>query len=144
MAREGLFFDTFAQLSMRYRTPVVAIIVQGVWASLLTLLGTFRELFTYVIFTAWIVYGLAVAGVVVLRRTQPERERPFRVPAFPWLPAFFCLAAVGITVSTIVADPHHALLGIAVILAGLPVYALFRRRASLPGARPGNQSHRIS
>jgi APA family basic amino acid/polyamine antiporter len=140
MAKEGLFFNAFSQLNARYRTPIVAIVVQGVWASLLTLLGTFQELFTYVIFTAWIFYGLTVAGVIVLRRKQPALERPFRVPAFPWLPAFFCLAAFGITVSTIVADPHHALLGIAVILAGLPVYALFRRRANLLGASPGNQS----
>jgi APA family basic amino acid/polyamine antiporter len=141
MAKEGLFFNAFSQLNARYRTPIVAIVVQGIWASLLTLLGTFQELFTYVIFTAWIFYGLTVAGVIVLRHKQPALERPFRVPAFPWLPAFFCLAAFGITVSTIVADPHHALLGIALILAGLPVYALFRRRATLPGASPGNQSH---
>lgn len=131
MAQDGLFFSAFARLNARYRTPILAILVQGAWAAGLSLLGTFQQLFTYVIFTAWIFYGAAVAAVVVLRRRQPELVRPFRVPGFPWLPAIFCAAAVGITLSTVVADPRHALLGIVLILVGLPVYALFRRQAGL-------------
>jgi len=129
MAQDGVFFPAFARLSARYRTPTLAIVMQGAWAAGLSLLGTFQQLFTYVIFTAWIFYGAAVAAVVVLRLKQPGLPRPFRVPGFPWLPVIFSVAAVGITVSTIVSDPRHAVLGIALILAGLPVYALFRRQA---------------
>lgn len=130
MARDGLFFAAFARTSLRYHSPVFAIILQGVWASLLTLIGTFQELFTYVIFTAWIFYGATVVGVIVLRRQQPALERPFRVPGYPWLPGLFGLAALGITVSTIVAGPGNALRGIALILVGVPFYFLFRRHGA--------------
>jgi basic amino acid/polyamine antiporter, APA family len=87
MAREGLFFEKFGRVNARFRTPILAIMIQGVWSACLTLLGTFQELFTYVIFTAWIFYGLAVAGVIVLRIRRPELDRPFRAPGYPWLPA---------------------------------------------------------
>jgi basic amino acid/polyamine antiporter, APA family len=112
-------------VNARFRAPIFAIIAQGVWAAGLTLLGSFQELFTYVVFTGWIFYGLAVAGVIVLRVRRPELERPFRVPGYPWLPALFTLAALGITMSAVVASPLHALYGVLLVLTGLPLYALF-------------------
>ncbi len=128
MAEEGLFFAIFGKVSARFRAPVFAILVQGLWAAGLTLLGTFQELFTYVVFTGWIFYGLAVAGVIVLRVRQPGLERPFRAPGYPWLPALFALAALAITVSAVVSSPMHALYGIGLVLTGLPLYALFVAR----------------
>jgi len=125
MAAEGLFFLTFGKVSARFRTPVFAIVVQGTWAACLTLLGTFQELFTYVIFTAWIFYGLAVAGVIVLRIRRPELNRPFRAPGYPWLPALFTAAALGIAVTAVLSSPLHAIFGIGLILSGLPVFAVF-------------------
>jgi APA family basic amino acid/polyamine antiporter len=131
MAKEGLFFPIFGKVSPRFHTPVFSILIQGVWASCLTLLGTFQELFTYVIFTAWIFYGLAGLAVIVLRIRRPEIERPFRVPGYPWLPALFALAAFGMTLNAVVSSPLHALFGIGLILTGLPVYVVFlvRRRS---------------
>ena len=126
MARDRAFFRRLGQTSRRFHTPVLAIVTQGVWASLLTLIGSFQQLFTYVIFTAWIFYGLTVASVIVLRLRRPDLERSFRVPAYPWLPILFLLAALGITISTIVSDPVHACFGIAMILAGVPLYLFFR------------------
>ncbi len=126
MARDGIFFRCLGQTSQRFHTPILAILVQGVWASLLTLTGNFQQLFTYVIFTAWIFYGLTVAAVIVLRIRKPELERSFRVPAYPWLPLLFILAAIGISLSTILNDPIHACFGIAMILTGVPVYLFFR------------------
>jgi APA family basic amino acid/polyamine antiporter len=90
------------------------------------LVGTFQQLFTYVIFTAWIFYGLTVASVIVLRIRRPDLERSFRVPLYPWLPILFLIAALGISVSTIVSDPVHAWVGIAMILIGAPLYLFFR------------------
>jgi APA family basic amino acid/polyamine antiporter len=126
MARDGTFFRRLGQTSRRFHTPMLAIVTQGVWASLLTLVGSFQQLFTYVIFTAWIFYGLTVASVIVLRIRRPDLERSFRVPAYPWLPILFVLAALGISVNTIVGDPVHACFGIAMILAGVPLYLFFR------------------
>jgi APA family basic amino acid/polyamine antiporter len=104
--------------------PVWAIVIQGLWAACLTLLGTFQELFTYVIFTAWIFYGLAVAAVIVMRIRRPDLPRPFRAPGYPWLPVLFVLAAFGITLSAVISSPLHALYGIGLILSGLPIYAI--------------------
>lgn len=126
MARDGVFFRRLGQTNQRLHTPIAAILVQGVWASLLTLTGNFQQLFTYVIFTAWIFYGLTVAAVIVLRIRKPDLERSFRVPAYPLLPLFFVAAAVGISLGTILNDPVHACFGIAMILTGVPVYLSFR------------------
>jgi basic amino acid/polyamine antiporter, APA family len=134
MAEEGLFFPIFGKISARFRAPIFAIIVQGLWAAGLTLLGSFQELFTYVVFVGWIFYGLAVAGVIVLRIRRPELERPFRVPGYPWLPALFTIAALGITVSAILSSPVHALFGAVLVLSGLPLYALFVTRLRSAGA----------
>jgi basic amino acid/polyamine antiporter, APA family len=134
MADEGLFFQAFKKISPRFRTPVISILVQGIWGSLLTLLGSFQELFTYVIFTAWIFYGLAVAALIVLRIRQPQVHRPFRAPGYPWLPAIFSAAALGVTLSAIVANPRHAAYGAGLVLTGVPLYALFvlRNKRSRP------------
>lgn len=126
MARDGIFFRRLGETSRRYRTPALAILTQGIWASVLTLAGSFQQLFTYVIFTAWIFYGLTVAAVIVLRIRRPGAERSFRVPAYPWVPLVFVMAAVGVAASTILSDPIHACLGLGMILAGLPLYLLFR------------------
>jgi APA family basic amino acid/polyamine antiporter len=127
---------------VRFRTPVFAIVVQGVWAACLTLLGTFQELFTYVIFTAWIFYGLAVAGVIVLRIRRPEINRPFRAPGYPWLPVLFTVAALGIVLTAVLSSPLQAIIGIGLILSGWPVFAIFvgrnkiKSKASPAGVSP--------
>ena len=126
MAEDGLFFRAFGNLHPKFRTPIVAILAQGVWASFLTLLGNFEQLFNYVIFTAWIFYGATVAGVIILRRRQPKLERPFLTPLYPWLPLIFVIAAAGITLNTIVEQRANSLYGVAFILSGLPAYLIFR------------------
>lgn len=129
MAADGLFFSSFGKVSHRFRTPIFAILVQGIWAAVLSLLGTFQELFTYVIFTAWIFYGLAVAGVIVLRIRRPDLTRPFLTPGYPWLPTLFTIAALAIAASAIISAPLHAMIGIGLILSGLPVFLLFESKS---------------
>jgi basic amino acid/polyamine antiporter, APA family len=122
MARDAAFPKIFGQISARYRTPMFALIVQGIWSTVLALSGTYQQLFTNVIFTAWIFYGLAVAAVVVLRRAQPQLDRPFRVPGYPWFSVLFCAAAAGLVLNTIFQRPVGALIGIGLVASGLPVY----------------------
>jgi APA family basic amino acid/polyamine antiporter len=131
MARDGLFFSALGRTSSKYNTPIIALAIQGLWAIVLSLSGSYQQLLTDVIFTAWIFYGLTVGGVIVLRKTNPSLVRPYRVPGFPWIPLLFCLAAAGISVSTIVKSPVRSLLGIGLILTGVPVYLLFRRHSAI-------------
>lgn len=130
MAADGLFFRPFAWLHPRYHTPVYAIVVQGLWAALLTLFGTFQQLFTAVIFAAWISYAAVVGAVIVLRRKEPARPRPYRVPGYPWMPVLFVLASLGIVASATVSAPLHVGIGFLIILSGLPVYAWLCRPAA--------------
>src|SRR5260370_41526739 len=102
MACDGAFPCAFGRISDHYQTPMLALIVQGVWATVLTVSGSYQQIFTDVIFTAWIFYGLAVAAVVVVRPNQPQVERPFRIPGYPWTPLLFCAAAIGLVVDTVV------------------------------------------
>lgn len=128
MAQDGLFFSAFGRASVKYKAPAFALLVQGVWASLLVCSSSYQELFTDVIFAAWLFYGLAVSGVIVLRRTQPDLSRPYRVPGFPWVPLLFCAASAGIFFSTIIESPIRSTLGIGLILTGVPLFLFFRRR----------------
>lgn len=127
MARDGHFPTIFGRVDGRYRTPMLALIFQGIWAAVLAASGSYQQLFTDVIFTAWIFYGLAVAGVLVLRRTRPRLERPFSVPGYPWVPIFFCAAAMALVISTIIGRPGGASIGLAFIASGIPVYFVFVR-----------------
>ncbi len=145
MARDGVFLAKFGEVSKRFRVPVFAIVAQGVWASALTLMGSFQQLFTYVVFTAWIFYGLTVAGVIILRRRRKGPGTSFQTPAYPWVPLAFVLAAAGIALSTIVADPLHAAYGIGLVLLGVPLYLLFRHRpSSVQGLVDGSTPSRTS
>jgi APA family basic amino acid/polyamine antiporter len=125
MARDGAFLGPFGQTNEHYCIPMLALIVQGVWAAALAASGSYEQLFTDVIFTAWIFYGLAVAAVLVLRRTQPLLERPFRVPGYPWVSLLFCAAAIGLVLSTVMERPEGALIGIGLVASGIPIYFFF-------------------
>jgi APA family basic amino acid/polyamine antiporter len=128
MARDGIFPGFFGRLSDRFRTPVIAQVVQGIWASVLAVSGSYQQIFTDVIFTAWVFYGLAVGAVLVLRRTQPHLDRGFRVPGYPWIPLLFCAAVVGLIVSTFIGSPWNASVGMALVVIGIPVYWFSAKR----------------
>lgn len=136
MARDRLFFPFLARTSEHSQVPVAAILTQGIWASLLTLTGNFEQLFTCVVFTAWIFYGLAVGGVIVLRIRYPQMHRTFRTPGYPVLPLLFVAAAGVVVWSTVASTPGHALIGILLILTGWPFYFLFRARSGREQPEP--------
>ncbi len=125
MAREGDFLPAFGKLDRVFHAPSLAIIVQGVWAVALLQMGNFQQLLTHVVFTAWIFYGLAVGGVIILRRRFPDVVRPFRTPGYPITPSLFVFAAGAVAVSTFLTQPRSALTGIGLILLGVPVYFVF-------------------
>jgi basic amino acid/polyamine antiporter, APA family len=125
MANDGLFFRSFGRVNSRYHTPVIALLAHGLWAAALTLMGTFQELFTAVIFTAWIFYGLSVLGVIVLRIREPNLPRPYCCPMYPIPPLVFVAATIWIVLNTVATDPKHAIGGLALIGLGVPLYLCF-------------------
>ncbi len=127
MAREKLFFRGVAYIHPRYHVPTVSIVVSGIWASFLTMVGSFERLFSYVIFVAWIFYALGAAAVIVLRHKQPDIERPYKAWGYPVVPVLFCLIAAAIVLNTIVNDFKNSFWGLLVIAAGLPAYFYWRR-----------------
>jgi APA family basic amino acid/polyamine antiporter len=126
MAKDGLFFRKLAEVHPRYGTPAVSVVAGTLWAMILAASGTFEQLLTYVVFVGWIFYALGAACVFVLRRTEPDAERPFRVPGYPWTPLLFVVAAVALVGNTIATQPGRAAVGIGVVLLGVPVYFLWR------------------
>ncbi|HEY6928136.1 MAG TPA: APC family permease, partial [Thermoanaerobaculia bacterium] len=128
MARDGLLFRRFGHVHPRWRTPSDAILLQGIWSSLLVVfIGGFSQLFTYVIFGGWIFYGLAVLGVIALRRKEPALLRPYRVPGYPLVPLLFAAGAVFLVVNTLVTTPRESSIGLAFIALGIPLFAVWRR-----------------
>lgn len=128
MGDHNIFPRVFGQINGRYRTPILALIVQGVWSCVLVASGSYEQLFTEVIFTAWIFYGLAVAAVLVLRRLNPQLKRPFHVPGYPWVPVLFCLAALTLVLNTLIEKPGGALLGFGLVCTGIPIYCVGTKR----------------
>ncbi|HEX5482927.1 MAG TPA: amino acid transporter, partial [Terriglobia bacterium] len=102
--------------------------LQGVWAMVLTVNGSFEQLYTYVIFSGWIFYAAAVLAVLVLRRRKPGLLRPYRVWGYPVLPVLFALGALAVVGNTLVRQPSESLLGLLLILSGIPIYLIWRRR----------------
>jgi APA family basic amino acid/polyamine antiporter len=127
-AREGLFFRAIARVHPEYRTPSVSILSLSAWAALLVLSGGYRQLFTYVIFASWILYGMTTAAVIVLRKKQPDLPRPYRAIGYPFVPAIFVLVSLALVVSTLLDSPRESLMGTAMILLGLPFYFYWKKR----------------
>jgi APA family basic amino acid/polyamine antiporter len=131
MAEDGLLFRWLGAAHPRFQTPHRALALQAVWASVLALTGTYRALFTRVIYTEWIFFALMAAGLVVLRR-RPDYQPAYRVWGYPVLPALFMLASLVIVAVQVAAEPRNSAVGLGVVLLGLPVYFLWSR----PKARP--------
>ena len=129
MARDGLLFRWVGDIHPKYRTPHRAIVIQAIWSSVLVGTGTFRVLFTRVIYTEWIFFALMTIGLVVLRR-RPGLERGYEVWGYPVLPSIFVVSSLAIVANQIVIDPGESLFGLSLVLIGLPVYYLWARRGS--------------
>jgi len=127
MARNGLFFQNLSRLSPKTRVPVGALIVQGVWACLLALSGSFDALTNYVVFGSWIFYGLVTASIFIFRRRMPHAERPYRAWGYPVVPFVFLLVTAFLLVNTLVTSPQQSIIGLVLIALGLPVYYFFFR-----------------
>ena len=126
MARDGVFFASVGRVHPRFKTPALAVLIQGAWSIVLAASGTYEQLYTYVIFAGWIFYGAAALAVVVLRHRMPDLKRPYQVWGYPILPIAFTLAALVIVVNTLASKPRESIIGLALVLAGMPIFYAWR------------------
>jgi len=130
MARDGLLFRWVGAIHQTRRTPHRAILLQAAWASALVWTESYRALFTRVIYTEWLFFGLMAIGLVILRRRLAASGgalgRPVVRWAWPWVPLLFAACAFSIAIVQIVTDPPNSAIGLGLVLAGLPLYALTR------------------
>ena len=126
MAQDGVFFRGVAWVHPRSRVPVVAIMLQGAWAIVIALAGTYAQVVNYVIAMDCIFFGLTAVCLFVLRRRE-SAPASYRVPGHPWTTLLFIAAQWLIVLSTFAHDPKRAFIGLGIALAGLPIYFLWRR-----------------
>jgi amino acid transporter len=128
-AREGYFFSAIGYVNPKYHTPGVSIAALSAWAGVLVLTGKYDDLFNLVIFASWILYGMTAAAVIVLRIKRPGMVRPYRTLGYPVVPILFVAGASVLLLTTIRDRPRESLMGIVLILLGLPFYFYWRKAA---------------
>jgi len=127
MAKDKLFFRRAAKVNPRFHTPGFAIIIQAVWASILTISGTFEQMFTFAMFVAIMFWIIAAASVFTLRKKRPDMPRPYKAWGYPIVPIIFILASAGILINTLIEKPVESLAGIVLTALGIPYYYITRR-----------------
>ncbi|HEY5093709.1 MAG TPA: amino acid permease [Candidatus Eremiobacteraceae bacterium] len=124
---DGFFLPWLARVSEGGRVPVRSVLALGILAAVLVLLGSFDSLSDFEIFTGWVFYGLTGLSVFVLRRKEPDADRPYRVSGYPVVPALFVATTVWLLAEVIIAAPLRSLIGLGIIALAVPVYWLRAR-----------------
>jgi APA family basic amino acid/polyamine antiporter len=129
MAKDGYFLKSAATLN-KNESPQKALIMQAVWTSILTLSGSYGDLLDYVVFAVLLFYILTVAGVFVLRFKQPNLAKPYKVLAYPIVPALYIIMASIVCVSLLIYKPDYSYPGLAIVLLGVPVYYFMQSKSA--------------
>ena len=130
MAEDRVFFRSVAWVHPRTRVPVVAIALQGVWAMVIALTGTYAQVVNYVVAMDSIFFGLTAVCLLVLRRRDSSSSAiDYRVPGHPWTTLLFIAAEWLVVVSTFARDPRRSTIGLLMAVAGLPVYFFWRAKS---------------
>ncbi|HQW55219.1 MAG TPA: amino acid permease [Saprospiraceae bacterium] len=131
LAKDGLFFRKAGQLN-KNAVPAFGLIIQAIWASVLCFSGTYGALLDYTIFAALLFYILTVIGIFRLRYTQPDVPRPYKAFGYPVLPALYILLAGAIAIILLVDKTENTLPGLLIVLLGIPIYYIIKRRGIKP------------
>jgi APA family basic amino acid/polyamine antiporter len=131
MATENMMPRFLAAVHPRTHVPVRSVIIQGGWAAVLAVSGTFDQLTDYVVFAGWVFYALAAISLIIFRFRMPDAPRGYRVPAYPWLPLGFAGVAVALLINTLMTAPRESLTGLLFIASGVPVFFWMRRGAKV-------------
>jgi APA family basic amino acid/polyamine antiporter len=131
---DRLFFKGPEKVHSQFGTPHIAIAVTCGWAALLTLTGTYEQLYTYVVFTALLFNVAGGMTIFTLRRSKPDVVRPYRTFGYPLVPAIFVLSTGALVVNTLMERPVESLGGLGLVALGVPAYYYWRRQAGKQAA----------
>jgi APA family basic amino acid/polyamine antiporter len=132
MGRDGCFFRAMGRLGPRTRVPNAALWGQAAWSSVLCLSGTYESLYEYMVFALLVFFAATGLAVLVLRRRAPQTARPYRTWGYPLVPLVFVVMCLAVFLSMIVAEPLKSLAGLALLSAGIPVYAIWSAHRKRP------------
>ena len=127
MAEDGLLFRWVAEVHPEHRTPHRAIVLQAAWSCVLVATGTYRDLFTRVIYTEWLFFALMAAGLMLARR-RPGYAPAYRVWGYPLVPLLFIAGSLGVVANQVALQPLDSAIGLGIVLLGLPIYYLWEAR----------------
>jgi len=128
MAKDGLFFKKAGELNSR-QVPAFALVVQCIWSCLLCFSGKYNDLLEYSTFAALIFYIVTIYGIFVLRKKEPDTERPYKAFGYPIIPALYIVLTLAICVTLLYYKPFSTGLGLLIVFLGIPVYFLSRPKA---------------
>jgi len=127
MSVDGLFFKQAGHLNAK-GVPAKALMIQGIWTSVLCLSGTYSDLLDFVVFTVLLFYILTILSVFIFRRKYPDRDRPYKAPGYPVLPVIYILAVLFIMIILLIFKNEYTWPGLIIVLLGVPVYYIWRRK----------------
>lgn len=128
MAKENLFFKGLAHVHPKFKTPVQSLVVQAIWASILVLSGTFDQLYTYVVFSSWIFYGMAAGALFIIRKKKDIAQSTYKTWGYPYTPIIFIVFSAYLVINTLIENPRDSVIGLGLILLGLPIYWYWNRK----------------
>jgi len=131
MAEDGAFFQSMRYIHPRYHVPSKAIIGQAIWSSLLCLTGTYQALYEYVVFALVIFFALTGLAIIVLRYKRPDVRRPYKAWGYPYIPLLFIIINVAVFFNTIIAQPLKSIIGLIMLLIGLPAFFYWKKKSKL-------------
>lgn len=138
MARDGHFFRAMGRLGRRSHVPTAALWGQAAWSAVLCLSGTYQSLYEYMVFALLLFFAATGLAVFVLRRKAPDAPRPYRAWGYPVVPVVFVVMSLAVFASIVAGQPLKSLIGLGLLAAGVPVYAIWKARAAAPAATKKN------
>lgn len=127
MSKDGLFFNKAGSLN-KNSVPGVALWIQCIWSSILCLSGKYSDLLVYSTFASLLFYILTIGGLFILRKREPNADRPYKAFGYPFIPGLYILLALGICVDLLIYDSINAGIGLLIVLMGVPVYFFTKRK----------------
>jgi APA family basic amino acid/polyamine antiporter len=137
MARDGLFFKKVGEINKK-GVPGFAIVIQGVWAILLCLSGTYSNLLDYVIFAVLLFFTLTIIALFILRTKKPDIPRPYKAFGYPVIPVIYIMTTSFIMVILLIYKPNYTFPGLILVVLGIPVYYIWKKFSHKPVGMPGD------